>query len=130
MQIASIGIFENPTDDIAPSHVCPILVRGQPGNWHRTSYYFLRPYRIRLDNPFGGAADNPGKLFPRQSYLIHPPVPVSYETQVIFLGKGRLVYETRRPRIILYLALNVIRFRTLRYLRNTIATIANMYRET
>ena len=125
MRLASIGIFENPCDEIAPTHVSPIITCESSDGWQRVTYKITQPYMIEIGKPFGNTSKDGNSLFPVPSYLHHLPIEIEQKTQSIYLGRGKVLYEKRVWRITVTLLTHAIRSMSLRYWKRSIQTIRN-----
>ncbi|HDF2329681.1 TPA: hypothetical protein PC537_003307 [Morganella morganii] len=120
-----IGVFENFTEDVFPTHVSPIIVSYEKNNYQRYIYKIENPYRIILIERVGKKSYDFHDLFPYPSYHIYDnPVKIKTNTQVIALDKNN--YLLSSSKIVLIIKLLFYYLKRTHLFKRTLCCIKNV----
>lgn len=118
----SIGIFENPTDEMFPTHVSPILMGLTDRGYVRYYYKIGRNGSPIVLGEIGISRYKINDLFPHKSYFFHELRIFQPNYHTILLSKNDVIY-TDRLIVLLFGIVRNFRFRFF-YIRNSFFTIS------
>lgn len=122
-----IGLYEEMKDDIYPSHFTPIIAEKKSSSFRRWSYTIEKPYKIKLSGAVGLFKDSHEELFPVKTLHYIDPIRLNCKTQVVALGRDKILVSDSRSKLILQVILSVLTRRPgLGYLERAIKTIKNI----
>ncbi|RJG18457.1 hypothetical protein D4A39_08290 [Alcanivorax profundi] len=122
-----VGLYEEMVDDIYPTHFTPIIAERKYGLYRRWNYIVKKPYEIELKSPVSSFKENHEDLFPVKTMHYVDPIKLNCRTQVIGLGRDRILASDSKAKLVLNVATSVLtRWSYSGYLDRAMITLRNI----